>query len=75
VAVAAETSADNIGNIHVVRRSVAIALAFSFLGSKAQAVDEPDLIFKRSTVFKWLSPNDKLASPFRRKAASKDGSA
>jgi CreA protein len=23
---------------------------------------EPDLIFKRSTVFKWLSPNDKLAT-------------
>ena len=28
----------------------------------AQAADEPDLIFKRSTVFKWLSPNDKLAT-------------
>ena len=41
----------------------------------AHAADEPDLIFRRSTVFKWLSPNDKLASPFRRKAASKDGSA
>jgi CreA protein len=27
----------------------------------AQAAEEPDLIFKRSTVFKWLSPNDKLA--------------
>jgi CreA protein len=27
----------------------------------AHAADEPDLIFKRSTVFKWLSPNDKLA--------------
>jgi CreA protein len=26
------------------------------------AADEPDLIFKRSTVFKWLSPNDKLAA-------------
>lgn len=24
--------------------------------------DEPDLIFKRSTVFKWLTPNDKLAT-------------
>jgi CreA protein len=22
----------------------------------------PDLIFKRSTVFKWLTPNDKLAT-------------
>jgi CreA protein len=30
--------------------------------SSAQAADEPDLIFRRSTVFKWLSPNDKLAT-------------
>jgi CreA protein len=28
----------------------------------AGAAEEPDLIFKRSTVFKWLSPNDKLAT-------------
>jgi CreA protein len=28
----------------------------------ATAADEPDLIFKRSTVFKWLTPNDKLAT-------------
>jgi CreA protein len=27
-----------------------------------RAADEPDLIFKRSTVFKWLTPNDKLAT-------------
>ena len=26
------------------------------------AAEEPDLIFRRSTVFKWLSPNDKLAT-------------
>lgn len=31
-------------------------------GSAAQAADEPDLIFRRSTVFKFLSPNDKLAT-------------
>ncbi len=30
--------------------------------SMARAADEPDLIFKRSTVFKWVSPNDKLAT-------------
>ena len=30
--------------------------------SAAHAADEPDLIFRRSTVFKWLSPNDKLAT-------------
>ncbi len=28
----------------------------------AHAAEEPDLIFRRSTVFKWLSPNDKLAT-------------
>jgi CreA protein len=28
----------------------------------AAAADQPDLIFKRSTVFKWLTPNDKLAT-------------
>jgi CreA protein len=33
-----------------------------WLGSPASAADEPDLIFRRSTVFKWLSPNDKLAT-------------
>jgi len=34
------------------------------LGPVAQAcaADEPDLIFRRSTVFKWVSPNDKLAT-------------
>ena len=30
--------------------------------SGALAADEPDLIFRRSTVFKWLTPNDKLAT-------------
>ena len=30
--------------------------------ASAQAADEPDLIFRRSTVFKWMSPNDKLAT-------------
>ena len=28
----------------------------------ARAADEPDLIFKKSTVFRWMSPNDKLAT-------------
>ena len=30
--------------------------------ASARAADEPDLVFKRSTVFKWISPNDKLAT-------------
>jgi CreA protein len=39
------------------------ALALAVLGnSSALAADEPDLIFRRSTVFKLLSPNDKLAT-------------
>jgi CreA protein len=33
-----------------------------FASSPVFAADEPDLIFRRSTVFKWLSPNDKLAT-------------
>jgi CreA protein len=40
-------------------------LVFALAGSAASvasAADEPDLIFRRSTVFKWLSPNDKLAT-------------
>jgi CreA protein len=37
-----------------------VSLTFSF--SRAFAADEPDLIFRRSTVFKLMSPNDKLAT-------------
>lgn len=44
-------------------RFAALALvAMMGAGSVAHAADEPDLIFRRSTVFKWLSPNDKLAT-------------
>jgi CreA protein len=28
----------------------------------ARAADEPDLLFRKSTVFKWFSPNDKIAT-------------
>ena len=34
----------------------------SWPASQALAADEPDLIFRRSTEFKLLSPNDKLAT-------------
>ncbi len=34
----------------------------SLPATSARAADEPDLIFRRSTVFKLLSPNDKLAT-------------
>ncbi|MDP2294178.1 MAG: CreA family protein [Pseudolabrys sp.] len=40
---------------------LAAALAV-FSALPAQAAEEPDIIFKRSTVFKWLTPNDKLAT-------------
>ena len=39
-----------------------LTAASVFSLSIARADDEPDLIFKRSTVFKWVSPNDKLAT-------------
>ena len=42
----------------IVARMTALFLALA----PARAAEEPDLIFKRSTVFKWLSPNDKLAT-------------
>src|SRR5580704_11364418 len=34
----------------------------TFVASPGSAADEPDVIFKRSTVFKLLTPNDKLAT-------------
>jgi CreA protein len=64
--------------------AMALAGAVAAVSSlPAGAADEPELIFKRSTVFKWLTPNDKLAtyglddpevegvaatSPYRRRA-------
>ncbi|MDQ2954132.1 MAG: CreA family protein [Pseudomonadota bacterium] len=45
------------------RRALYLAGALMLaLAAPALSADEPDLIFKRSTVFKWLSPNDKLAT-------------
>lgn len=44
--------------------ALAIIICIAFLAgvSDARAADAPDLIFRRSTVFKFLSPNDKLAT-------------
>mgnify|MGYP003346066159 FL=1 len=42
-------------------RAALAGLALVLVCGSAMAADEPDLIFRRSTVFKWLSPNDKLA--------------
>jgi CreA protein len=45
------------------RRGMLLLLAMlASTSSPALAADEPDLIFRRSTVFKLLSPNDKLAT-------------
>jgi CreA protein len=45
-----------------VRRILAALVLVLWPVSVAFAADEPDLIFRRSTVFKLLSPNDKLAT-------------
>jgi len=44
-----------------VRLSALIA-AVLLVETSAYAADEPDLVFRRSTVFKLLTPNDKLAT-------------
>jgi len=36
--------------------------AAAVIAAPARAAEEPDLIFKKSTVFRWVSPNDKLAT-------------
>ncbi|RED28131.1 CreA protein [Rhodopseudomonas thermotolerans] len=38
-----------------------LALAVTGASTAALAAEDPDLVFRRSTVFKLLSPNDKLA--------------
>jgi CreA protein len=48
----------------LVRRAMALAAfgVFALSMTLARAADEPDLIFRKSTVFHWVSPNDKLAT-------------
>ena len=42
---------------------VGLALAgMALVVAPSLAADDPGLIFKRSTVFKWISPNDKLST-------------
>src|SRR5438477_11054043 len=43
-------------------RLTALVAAALVVATSAYAADEPDLIFRRSTVFKLLTPNDKLAT-------------
>ena len=48
--------------LRTMRQCAAVAVAAAALVTAARAADEPDLIFRRSTVFKLLTPNDKLAT-------------
>jgi len=41
---------------------IAVLLAPLALSAPGHGADEPDLVFRRSTVFKLLTPNDKLAT-------------
>jgi hypothetical protein len=41
----------------LLRWDVVTLMVALVLVSSARAADEPDVIFKRSTVFKWLTPN------------------
>jgi CreA protein len=50
------------GFAKILRLAMGVSLAAALAGPSAHGADEPDLIFKRSTVFKWLTPNDKLAT-------------
>ena len=49
---------------HVIRRTaLALTLAAGLASPfAANAAEDPDLIFRKSTVFHWVSPNDKLAT-------------
>jgi CreA protein len=44
------------------RHLLLVLFLMLWAASPTHAADEPDLIFRRSTVFKLLSPNDKLAT-------------
>src|ERR1700749_4230502 len=48
-----------LGRRLVLALVAAVMLAAPFA---ARAADDPDLIFRKSTVFHWVSPNDKLAT-------------
>ena len=56
-----QSSRSDIGRVCCLRIAAAFIAAFAFV-PVARSADEPDVIFKRSTVFKWLTPNDKLAT-------------
>lgn len=55
-----------VSHVYLRRGSIAAILsvfvAVPWGSVPGHAAEDPDLLFKRSTVFKWLSPNDKLAT-------------
>jgi CreA protein len=55
------SSRTSIGKVCSLAIAATFMTAFAVV-SISRAAEEPDLIFKRSTVFKWLTPNDKLAT-------------
>lgn len=46
----------------MMRRFTLACLATLTMAAPALSAENPDLIFRKSTVFKWLTPNDKLAT-------------
>ena len=57
------TPVQSLAVARTVRNVLYALVALAAIGvAPAAAADDPDLIFRRSTVFKWLSPNDKLAT-------------
>jgi CreA protein len=55
------SSRSYFGKVYLLAVAATVMTAFALVAA-ARAADEPDLIFKRSTVFKWVTPNDKLAT-------------
>jgi CreA protein len=50
------------GRWRISPRLLLMGLLLFTAGTPALAADDPDLVFRRSTVFKLLTPNDKLAT-------------
>jgi CreA protein len=47
---------------HICAAAACAGLAYASALAPATAADEPDLIFRKSTVFRLMTPNDKLAT-------------
>jgi CreA protein len=56
-----ESSSVTISTLAALRRVFGLALLLSALVPGMAQADDPDLIFRKSTTFKLLTPNDKLA--------------